>query len=242
METLSGVKWFTGKNRSARGKPYEDRSVMLTSRAPLVARAGRGHLFAVMDGIGDAPRAMHAAQCLADRLINFYRKTSDYPATPHGLRQLIIACNDEVNGWGVVEGTNLPLGLAAFTVAWFSPEQVVHIFHAGNTVGMLFDGKEITRLTPRDPAPSGVVNYLGCGKNLSIHHIPIKLTAGESIVLVSDGIIPKAMHTHDARDVLLDREAIDPEAAARLLAERAQAFGSRDDITAMVIELEAWDE
>ena len=99
-----------------------------------------------------------------------------------------------------------------------------------------------TLVGPTGPAGSGVVNYLGCGKNLSIHHIPIKLTAGESIVLVSDGIIPKAMHTHDARDVLLDREAIDPEAAARLLAERAQAFGSRDDITAMVIELEAWDE
>lgn len=42
METLSGFKWFTGKNHAATGKPYEDRTAMLTNRAPLVARAGRG--------------------------------------------------------------------------------------------------------------------------------------------------------------------------------------------------------
>jgi serine/threonine protein phosphatase PrpC len=242
METLSGVKWFTGKNHAATGKPYEDRTAMLTNRAPLVARAGRGHLFAVMDGVGDAPRGMNAAQCLADRLKDFYRNPANHPATAQGLRQLIMDCNNQVNDWGMIEGTNRPLGAAAFTVAWFSPEGLVHVFHAGDTVGMRFDGKEITRLTPQDVAGRGIVNYLGCGKDMAIHHIPVKLAVGESIVLVSDGIIPKAMRTHDVRDVLLDEEAFDPEAAARLLAERAQARGSQDDITAMVIELEAWEE
>ena len=50
------------------------------------------------------------------------------------------------------------------------------------------------------------------------------------------------MKTHNVRGVLPDPEAIDSEAAARLLAERAWAWGSHDDIAAMVIELEAWDE
>lgn len=242
METLSGVKWFTGKNHGARGKPYEDRTVMLTNRAPLVARSGRGHLFAVMDGVGDAPRGMNAAQCLADRLVEFYRKPDAHAPTVQGLRKLIAECNAEVHGWGMIEGTCRPLGAAAFTIAWFSPAEMVHIFHAGDTVGMRFDGTEIVRLTPPDVGGRGIVNYLGCGKDLAIHHIPVKLGVRESIVLVSDGIIPKAMRTHDVRDVMLDAEAIDPEASAQLLAERARARGSRDDITAMVIELEAWTE
>ena len=215
---------------------------MLSNRSPLVARSGRGHIFAVMDGVGDAPRGMNAAQCLADRLIDFYRKPGEHPATVHGLRKLIMDCNTEVYGWGMIEGTNRPLGAAAFTIAWFSPDELVHIFHAGDTVGMRFAAMEITRLTPPDVGGRGIVNYLGCGEPLAIHHIPIKLAVGESIVLVSDGIIPKAMRTHDVRDVMLAPEAIDPEASARLLAERSRARGSRDDITAMVIELETWDE
>ena len=55
----AAVSWL--KNAKSTRKPYEDRYRLLTKDIPLVGKSGRGELFAVLDGIGGAPRGMAAA-------------------------------------------------------------------------------------------------------------------------------------------------------------------------------------
>jgi len=119
---------------------------------------------------------MHAAQCWPTGSSTL-RKVSDYPATPHGLRHLIAACTTRSTAGGR-RGTNLPLGLAAFTVAWFSPEEMVHIFHAGNTVECASTAKRHAPHAPR-PRPSGIVNYSAVARTCYTPH-PCQLTAARA--------------------------------------------------------------
>ena len=70
---------------------------MLPREVPPVERLNRGEIFAVFDGIGSAPEGRHAAQFMADHLIQFYRKPDDYPASPEGLQALLFEGNIEIN-------------------------------------------------------------------------------------------------------------------------------------------------
>jgi hypothetical protein len=60
---------------------YEDSFRMLPREIPLVESRNRGEIFAVFDGIGSAPEGRHAAQLMADYLIEFYRNPDEYPAS-----------------------------------------------------------------------------------------------------------------------------------------------------------------
>jgi hypothetical protein len=54
--------------QGVKSRPCEDRFRVLDARVPLVRNARRGFLYAVMDGVGSAPKALRAAQHVADRL------------------------------------------------------------------------------------------------------------------------------------------------------------------------------
>ena len=85
----------------------EDRYRLLDQSVPLVRKARRGQLFAVMDGVGGAPKGMRAAQHLADGLVAFFRDPS-IAATAQGLHGLVKALSDGINGWGAMAETNRP--------------------------------------------------------------------------------------------------------------------------------------
>jgi len=63
-----------------------------------------------MDGVGGAPRGLAAAQHIADRLTDFFRNANSIPATRQGLRELLTAISIEINQWGMMDGTDRPLG------------------------------------------------------------------------------------------------------------------------------------
>ena len=71
----AAVAWRKGTKHTL----YEDRYRMLPREIPLVAQRERGEIYAVFDGIGSAPQGRTAAQFMADKLLDFYRKTDEYP-------------------------------------------------------------------------------------------------------------------------------------------------------------------
>ena len=227
--------------RSEQGKksrPCEDRYRVLDARVPIVRQAQRGFLYAVMDGVGSAPKALRAAQHIADRLLAFYADPA-IPATAQALHDLLMTINREIRDWGVMDGTDRPLGAAAATVAWFTPRHNLVLFQSGDTVAYRSDGTTLRRLTREHSDGRALTSYLGMGERCRIDVDSVRLDEGDILCLVSDGVT-KTMPDDQIEAVL--RAATTPEVAARELVSRARGRGSRDDITAIVVELEEWGE
>lgn len=232
----AAVSWL--KNAKSTQKPYEDRYRLLSKDIPLVGKSRRGELFAVLDGMGSAPMGMAAAQAVADCLLNFYRKPEEISADSNGLNQLLLQTNQAINDWGCMEGTDLPLGGAAGTIAWIQEQRLI-LFHAGDTAGMLLRQNQAPRvLTSVHEFDGGISRYFGKGRRLEIEVRSERLEDGDLILLVSDGVT-KAFSTTEAANIVLEiyRKTGDISLASQELVVRSRSKKSIDDITAMVIEM-----
>ena len=232
----AAVSWL--KNAKSTQKPYEDRYRLLTKDIPVVGKSGRGELFAVLDGIGGAPRGMQAAQAVADCMLDFYRKPEKIPADANGLHHLFLLTNMEINDWGCMAGTDRPLGGAVGTIAWIHDHRLT-IFHAGDTAGIIMREKQPPRvLTGLHEYDGGITRYFGLGRHLEIEVKSERLEEGDLILLVSDGVT-KAYSTTEAANLvqeIFDKTG-DIGLAAQELVTRSRNKKSVDDITALVIEI-----
>jgi serine/threonine protein phosphatase PrpC len=232
----AAVSWL--KNAKSTRKPYEDRYRLLSKDIPLVGRSGRGELFAVMDGIGGAPRGMQAAQAVADCLLDFYRKPDEITPDAAGLNQLLLQTNQAINGWGCMEGTDRPLGGAAGTVVWLH-DQKLTLFHAGDTAGILLrQNRPPRQLTSLHEYDGGISRYFGLGRHLKIESNTSALVEGDLILLVSDGVT-KVYSTTEAANLVQEMfdKTGDSAIAVQELVTRSRSKKSVDDITAMLIEV-----
>jgi serine/threonine protein phosphatase PrpC len=215
---------------------YEDRSLMLGPRHPKVAAAGRGHIYAVMDGVGGAPQGMQAAQLIADGLVAFFDNAAFAPSQ-EDLVALMRTINDRAHALGFMAGSDRPLAAAAATVAWFSPGERVHILHAGDTVAWRFDGERLIPLTQTHGEGKMLRRYIGQGPAFALDCCSIAMEEGDMLVLATDGVT-KALNAVDVAAIM--RELPQPARAAREIVERARRRGSDDDITCLIAELEEW--
>jgi len=214
---------------------YEDRFRLLTRDAPLVRKSGRGEIFAVFDGIGKARKGREAAQEMADILVEFYTKPENYDLSLDGVLKLLDHGNKIIHKWGVEENTGQPVGGCAGTIAWLK-ENMLHVFHAGDTAGALITDTGRVLLTREHQLKNGTIyRYFGQGPELEIETMVIKTEEYDRILLVSDGVT-KAVMFEEAIDMVRDYEDISH--AAKTLVLQARAFGSEDDITAIIIEIE----
>jgi serine/threonine protein phosphatase PrpC len=218
----------------------EDRYRLLGSSVPLVERAAAGHLFAVVDGVGGAPKGRAAAQHLVDCLAAFFQPEQEH--TLAGLTRHVQAINNTIHDWGLIPGSTRPLGAAAGTVAWLSPDEHLHLLHTGNTVALHHDGEELHVLTPSAAEGKGLAHCFGSGPGLEIAVSDHGFEPGDVLVLVTDGVTPKGM-TLGALGAIVGsyfEDRLRFEELARAIVMRAKGNGSVDDITAVVVELEEW--
>jgi serine/threonine protein phosphatase PrpC len=79
---------------------------------------------------------------------------------------------------------------------------------------------------------------MGQGKDFILDKDTYVLVEGDALCLVTDGIT-KGLKTHEIQAILEDY-AGEPDLAAKRLVETAKRRHVRDDITALVVELEEW--
>lgn len=226
------VAWAKGTKH----RLYEDRYRLLPISVPIVSRNNRGELFAVFDGIGSAPKGMSAAQEMADRLVFFYNSPEQYGANWEGLRNLLMDGNEYIHQWGLMEGTDRPLGGCAGTIAWIHEKQLT-VFHAGDTVGVLISGRDAIQLTKIHQKPDGAIyRYFGLGPNLRLEVKRCRVEESDWVLLMSDGItkvfhpMEAAAYVHRYNDLLQ---------GVRELVQESQIKGSPDDITVVLVDIGA---
>lgn len=217
--------------------PYnEDRYRILNQNVPLVEESDKGQLFAVMDGVGGAPLGMKAAQCLADSLVKFYRDDS-ISASYKSLLRLLHQTNLDIHQWGTMPDRERPLGAAAATVMWFSPDYELYVFHAGDTRGYQYAGEGLRCITKDHQVGKVLQRYLGLGESLQFDIHKLVPEECDRFVLVSDGVT-KALSSDEMETIMEEFET--PQRVAKEMVERARRKGSKDDATALVLELEEW--
>ena len=228
------VSWLSSPKH-----PYEDRYRLLPNEIPLVKAANRGELFAVLDGIGSAPKGMSAAQHMADSILDFFRSAKDIKPEWESVRDILYQANLEITSWGVMEGTTRPLGGCAGTGAWCYQDRLT-IFHAGDTVGMLLRPGEKPRILTRlHEVNGGIFRYFGLGETLEIDVESLVVEEGDLILLMSDGVT-KTFSTTEAADLVMDtfNDTGDIGIAAQELTRCSRTRGSSDDITVVLVEVE----
>lgn len=230
MITVAGVASLPGLSH----RFNEDRYRLLGGDVPVVRAAGRGHLYAVMDGVGSACKGMKSAQLLADELTRFYTDPEVEPSVD-GLQRIIADANLEAHSWGIEAATGMQLAGAAFTVAWFAPEGSLHLFQCGDTAAFRFNGSELERLTGEHARRGILSHFLGQGPGFRMDIVSVPMMDGDLICLVSDGVT-KGLSFDEFGKVLSRNAPV--VALARELCHTARALGSTDDITCVVVELE----
>jgi len=229
------VAWLKGSKHTY----YEDSFRMLSRDVPLVAKRERGEIFAVFDGIGSAPQGRHAAQEMAEYLVKFYREAETGHSGWRGLKRVLADANMTIHNWGNIPGTDKPKGGCAGTVVWLYSDGL-HVFHAGDTLGLLIrDGLPI-QITQTHQLDNGAIfRYFGLGETLNIDIECFKIEESDRILLLSDGVT-KVFTAKEAVDLI--EEYHDISMAVKTLVQRAQAMGSTDDITAMLVQVEeVWE-
>ena len=221
---------------------YEDASACFDHTKPFVCEADRGVLFAVADGVSRAKRGGESARFACAGLERFF-KDPGVAASADGLRTLISELDAEVAGWGGDDGTTRSDGAAALTVAWLTPEHRVVIAQLGDTAAFRLraDAPErAIKLGPDQSIGHGLTHYIGqgCGE-ARIHVETYPFDEADRLVLVSDGVT-KALTASDIGEVVA--AARDESEAAETLCTLARRRRSYDDITAMVVFLEQWDD
>lgn len=226
----AAVTFCTGKSHLY----YEDRYRLLTRDVPVVKEKDCGEIYAIFDGMGGAPKGRDAAQEMSDWLIRFYQASETRPCSVKGLYDLLSDANMAVFNWGVISGTDRPLGGCAGTVVWIVG-QTLHVFHAGDTAAIHIRDGRFRQLTQFHETGNLITRYFGQGPKLQIDLADLQLEESDRILLVSDGVT-KVLHPADAVEVVEKHDDI--SRGSMELARRAVARGSADDITVLLIEVE----
>lgn len=219
--------------------PYEDRYRLLPKDIPLVKAANRGELFAVLDGIGSAPKGMSAAQYMADSILDFFRSAKDIKPEWQPVRDILYQADLEITSWGVMEGTTRPLGGCAGTITWFNENRLT-VFHAGDTVGMLLRvGDKPRTLTKLHETNGAIYRYFGLGESLTIDVESTTIEEGDLILLMYEGVTKVSSATEAANLIMeLYGQTGDVSMAAETLTTRSRTRKSSDDITVVLVEVE----
>jgi PPM family protein phosphatase len=211
---------------------YEDRFRLLTREVPLVAEAERGEILAVFDGIGGLRQGMHAAQHMADLLIEFFEHSELHAPEPGGLAALLLRGSREIRGWGPDPETGDPAGGCVGTLAWLN-EGSVHLFHLGDSEGWLSRGPGLAdRVTETHGSGHALTQFFGLNVDPSIQVASFAFTPGMRLLLTSDGV-RNARITEQVTRILGERKA--PRISVQEICGAAVAANPPDDITVLLV-------
>jgi protein phosphatase len=205
----------------------------------------RLHLFAVADGMG-GHRAGEVASATALEALRAAvaagRPISDAIASANSA--VFAKAHDDENLRGM--GTTL-------TAAVLTDGNSIVIGHVGDSRAYRFHADELEqitedhslveelvregRLTPEQavvhPQRSIITRALGVDEDVQVDVYPLELDPGDRVLLCSDGLTTMVRPTDIAR--ILRRER-DPQRAADMLIDAANAAGGEDNVSAVIVE------
>jgi protein phosphatase len=197
----------------------------------------KGALFAIADGVGGHALGREAAEFSVRSLL------SDYYSTPETLgvgRSLDLVLN-ATNRWLVAQGRRCReyAGMASTLTAIVLRGNRFHLTHVGDSRAYLWRDGQLTQLTedhvwPHPELTNVLSRAVGLDDHFKLDHLEGEIQSGDRILLVTDGAW-SVLSKNQIEELLVCHP--DPQAAADALADQAEALGSRDNCSCLVVAI-----
>lgn len=208
--------------------------------------ASKGIALALADGISTSALGAEAAELAVSSFLTDYFATPETWSVATSATRVICAINSWMHARNVgndgpyLEDGARERGLVCTLSALVLKGRSAYVFHIGDSRIMHFSGTGFEVLTQAHRLDLGggeslLARAMGIDRRVEIDQRQVPVRAGDVFVLTSDGVhefIPGASMLAAAR-------ARDPQEAARDLVEAARAAGSRDNLTAQIVRIEA---
>jgi PPM family protein phosphatase len=210
-----------------------------------------GYVAVVADGMGGHKTGEVASQKAVETIRQELSEASSHP--PGALAKAVQAANLEIFDFASLHPEHQGMGTTLTTV--FIDDQVGLVGHVGDSRAYLIRGTDIRQLTfdhswVAEQVRQGVItqdearrhrlrnvitNALGSTQEVKLDLLYFEVQQGDKLLLCSDGV--SMLLTEDVMKDIVARHA--PEEAAKQLIAEANRRGSPDNITAVVLEVEA---
>jgi PPM family protein phosphatase len=200
-----------------------------TTHIPRVAKAERGSLFAVVDGMGGHAGSEEAARTITKSLLGYF---SGAGGGPGRVEALLHEANQRVLAAQANDVDRAKMG-AVVSAVWMDDE-AAEIFHVGDTRVYGVDGDRIEQLTVDevDPTTNRILNSVG-DPQMTVRRQTFAPDDWEFLVLCSDGLIKELS---DADILRVVQEHQDPARIVHHLLAETLRRGARDNTTIVVVE------
>jgi serine/threonine protein phosphatase PrpC len=222
----------------------EDFVGMVTPNQPELS--AKGLLAAIADGVSGNDGGREASEYTVRGLLSDYYATPDTWSVTQSLDRVLGA----TNSWIQQQGTARPAlaGMATTLTCVVLRGQYYHFAHVGDTRLYLLRAGSLSRLTTdhvwdRPEMQHVLTRAIGLDSHLAVDHGMGQLQTGDVFLLVSDGVWD-ALGDYELT-VRLSEVAIgtlEAERAAHALVAAALAAGSHDNVSALILKVNALAE
>lgn len=229
---------LTTGEASATGPRSENQDALrVVTPAPALA-ASKGHLLALADGVSQCADGGLAARATLQALALDYYATPETWPVAQSLDRLLLAHNR----WLQAAGGGQPL-LTTLTALVLRGRRFT-LAHVGDCRAYRWHAGKLQRLTSehvweQEGMQHVLKRALGLDQHLVMDYLDGDLQAGESFLLVSDGVW--AVLNDSIIRSILEAEP-EPQAAAAALVGAAHRAGSQDNASALLVRIDALPE
>ncbi|MNO41082.1 Serine/threonine-protein kinase PknB [compost metagenome] len=219
---------------SATGPRAENQDAIRVATPPPALAASKGHLFALADGVSQCADGGLAARLTLQALAVDYYATPETWAVAQALDRLLLSHNRwlQANGGGqplLTTLTALVLRGRRFTLA-----------HVGDCRLYRWHGGQLECLTQdhvwEQPGMQHVLKRaLGLDQHLVVDYRDGELEAGQSFLLVSDGVWA-TLGDNGIRNILQDAQTL--QGCVEALVSAAHLAGSQDNASALLVRVD----
>ena len=221
-------------------------------------------LFAVADGMGGHHAGEVASKLALESLAGFIRRSAEDAdvSWPYGIEPNLSMAGNRLHTaislanrrvFREAESHDDYTGMGSTVAAILCVGTVAVVGHVGDSRAYLFRSTDLTQLTQDDTwavamlaeNPEGVAshpfkhvltNALGSKEKTSVHIAEHPVAAGDRLVLCSDGL-HGVLPNPELQALLIDMRGKGSEDAAAALVREALSRGTRDNVTAIVVDV-----
>lgn len=220
---------------TATGPRRENQDALRSVQPSAALAATKGHLFALADGVSGCPDGGLAARATLQALAQDYYSTPETWPVAQALERLLLA----QNRWLQAAGNGQPL-LTTLTALVIRGRRYT-LAHVGDCRAYRWHGDRLSCLTVDHVWQQAGMQHvltraLGLENHLVVDFREGELEAGETLLLVSDGVWA-ALGEDSMRRILVDGVA-ELDAAAQALVAGALHAGGQDNASALLVRVD----
>ncbi len=197
----------------------------------------KGIILAIADGVSGCDAGKEASECTIKSLVSDYYCTADSWTVQTSIQKVLIALNSWMYEQGRLVGQFR--SMATTLSAVIIKSTTAHIFHIGDSRVYLLRDRRLQCLTKdhiwKNGNKSQLVRALGIDLNIDIDYRKLTLSAGDYLILTTDGLHEYLKHDFIIQTILETKDLND---ATQILGEKALENGSTDNVSCQIVQFE----